>query len=471
MDRATSGLPVIGLAALCLATAGCPGGNPTEEPTPTPSAGATPTEQSTQTAPPTTPTAVPATPTAPAPTGTVTPATPTPATPTETPPDPTVDCPDQGFCDATPLCDTSTVEDVDGLSAIVAIDSGWHHILAVTDGGLVMAWGRNDYGQLGDGQIVAGGTHGPVTAGGGLTGAVAVSGGARHSLAIDGDGALWAWGDNRDGQLGDGDDPEEPHPTVPVKVSVDGAVVVQAAAGGAHSLALTEQGEVWAWGDNSHGQLGDGTTEGSRTPVQVQANWAGHGEVVDIAAGRAHSLAVLSDGTVWGWGDSDQGQLGTNHCDAAPRMTPFQIPGLSGVATVAAGYSHSLAMTGVGDVWGWGLNDHGQVGACEHGEDRGPRQALNLISAVAIDAGAQHSVALDTNGDVWVWGDNAAGQLGYEGSTDFGVCSSAPRPILHSALSGAKGATAGAFHAAAIESSDGVGAWGVFETLPVARTR
>ena len=133
-------------------------------------------------------------------------------------------------------------------------------------------------------------------------------------------------------------------------------IIVSVAAGYGHSLALTESGEVWAWGNNWYGQLGDGTTTDRYTPVLVE----GLGDVVSIAAGYGHSLAFTESGEVWAWGDNGYGQLGDG--TTTDRSIPVLVEGLGDVVSIAAGYYHSLALTASGEAWSWGNNYYGQLG-------------------------------------------------------------------------------------------------------------
>src|SRR5579875_2311898 len=164
----------------------------------------------------------------------------------------------------------------------------------------------------------------------GFTGAVGVSAGSRHSLALKEDGTVWGWGSNVDGQLGDGPGLAT---TISFPVQVIGITAAAVAAGYGHSLAVDSDGTVWAWGDNSVGELGDGTTTDRNTPVQV----SGLDNVIGIAAGASHNLAVKSDGTVWAWGSNDMGQLG-NGDTGGYSTTPVQVSGgMTNARFVAAG--------------------------------------------------------------------------------------------------------------------------------------
>lgn len=170
----------------------------------------------------------------------------------------------------------------------------------------------------------------------GLSGVKAIAAGGAHNLALKTDGTVWAWGDNTFGQLGDGSTSE--HSNTPVQVkNLSGVKAI--AAGEDYSLALKTDGTVFAWGYNWAGQLGDGTITTRYTPVAVK-NLSG---VSDIAAGRAHSLALKTDGTVRSWGDNSKGQLGDG-TSWTTRSTPVQVSNLGMVKALAAGEFHSLAI-------------------------------------------------------------------------------------------------------------------------------
>jgi len=172
--------------------------------------------------------------------------------------------------------------------------------------------------------------------------AVAVSAGQLHSLAIKADGSLWAWGDNSGGQVGDGTKKDR---YAPYKV-MDHAVA--AVAGYWHSLAIKSDGSLWAWGYNSDGQLGDGTVETRAAPVKIMDS------VVAAAAGHAHTLAVKSDGGLWAWGFDYSGQLGDGVSTADNRLSPVKV--MDSVQAVTAEGNYTMVMKKDGSVWGWGTN-------------------------------------------------------------------------------------------------------------------
>jgi len=326
------------------------------------------------------------------------------------------------------------------------VAAGWAHSLAVRSDGTVWAWGDNWYGQLGDGTTTRRTTPVQVT---GLSGVVAVAGGGgadagSHSMALTSDGTVWAWGANDCGQLGDGTTVDR---TTPVEVSgLSGVVAV--AAGFAHSLAVKSDGTVWAWGGNWYRQLGDGTTTGRTTPVQV----SGLSGVAAVAAGHAHSLGLKSDGTLWAWGGDYYGQRGTGLLPG--RSTPGSVWGLLGVDSVAAGDVHSLAALMDGSVCAWGSNASGQLGDGTTTERHAPVTVSGLSDVVAVAAGDEHSLAVKSDGTVWAWGANDRGQLG-DGTT---VDRSAP--VAVTGLSDVVAVAAGDEHSLALKSDGTVWAWG-----------
>jgi alpha-tubulin suppressor-like RCC1 family protein len=340
--------------------------------------------------------------------------------------------------------------------------------LALRDNGTIWAWGLNNLGQVGDGstdpntdtpgQVVT--TPARCQA---FLNAVAISAGGFHSLAARIDGTVWGWGDNSSGQLGTGFTGGVFN--IPVQVStVPGFTdIVNVAAGFIHSLALKSDGTVWAWGNNGSGRLGNGITGGIfNTPGQVVTSLGGPAltDVVAIAAGQVHSLALKSDGTVWAWGNNSVGQLGNG--SISPSNVPVQVLNLpADIVAIAAGFSHSLALDSSGQVWAWGLNSNGQLG---NGTTGGSSLFPNLVvtsfggpiftDVVAIAAGGLHSLALKSDGTVWDWGSNSDGQLGNGSFTDSNV------PVQVNSLTNVIDIAGGAFHSLALKNDNTIWAWG-----------
>ncbi len=276
---------------------------------------------------------------------------------------------------------SNTPVQVSGLTGVIAIAAGAGHGLALKSDGTVYAWGYNAYGQLGNGSNINRKTPVQVT---GLSGVVAIAAGYGHSLALKSDGTLQAWGYNYSGQLGNGTNTSSSTPTTVTAVSGIAAI----AAGQYHSLALKSDGTLWAWGYNHSGQLGNGTNTSSATPVAVPGFSA-----VAIAAGTSHTLAKRGDGTVWAWGYNYYGQLGNG--TTADSNTPVAVPWLSGVATIAAGQDYSLALNTDGTLWAWGDNYYGQLGTGSSQNMSGaPVQVLSMQGVLRIAAGGSHTLAL-----------------------------------------------------------------------------
>ncbi|HEX7167567.1 MAG TPA: RHS repeat-associated core domain-containing protein, partial [Acidimicrobiales bacterium] len=184
--------------------------------------------------------------------------------------------------------------------------------------------------------------------------------------------------------------------------------VISVAAGADHTLALTENGTVWAWGRNDDGQLGNGSSADSPVPVQV----SGLTDVVAISAGSYHSLAVRSNGELYAWGQNSDAQLGFGYIDYIPHVTPARVTGIPAVASVAGGGMHSLAVTTGGLAYAWGYNDVGAIGVGHYGFVGSPAPVAGLSGVSAVAAGYWHSMALKTDGTVWTWGYSTRGQLG-----------------------------------------------------------
>lgn len=274
-----------------------------------------------------------------------------------------------------------------------------------------------------------------------------ISASARHSLFVNDDGTVWAWGVNSNGQLGNGTT-ENKNVPVRVKELID---VKAVAVGSYHSLALKEDGTVWAWGKNNAGQLGDGTWEDKSQPVQVN----GLAEVKSISAGNNHSLALKEDGTVWAWGGNGSCQLGNGTTDNS--NVPVQVlerigQSLTGVKWISAGNGYSLVVKNDGTIWAWGSNGNGRLGDGTKETRILPVQAQGLTDVLMVSAGHNHSVALKNNGTVWTWGKNNQSQLGFSGDRDRII----PAPVA--GISDINYAVAGCQHSLTVKR-DGT-AWG-----------
>ena len=279
--------------------------------------------------------------------------------------------------------------------------------------------------------------------------ATGVAAGGFHSCAVTGTGGAKCWGSNQSGELGDGTTSE--HHT-PVDVSGLTSGVGALTAGFSHTCALTTSSGVKCWGGNLFGQLGDGTSNTRLAPVDVSGLTSG---AVAVAAGNSHTCALTNAGGVKCWGNNGSGQLGG--CPAPACSSPVDVSGLtSGVAAIATGFAHTCALTSVGGVKCWGLNNYGQLGDGTTTDSSTPVDVSGLTSGVAaIGAGDYHTCAVTTGGGVKCWGFNNYGQLGDGSTTDR------PAPTDVSGLAGGmRAVSAGGFHTCALTSSAGIKCWG-----------
>ncbi|MFY9616945.1 MAG: hypothetical protein WAQ31_02710, partial [Arcanobacterium sp.] len=250
---------------------------------------------------------------------------------------------------------------------LTAVSAGNYHSLAIGDNGKAYALGGNWAGQLGTGDDDGASRFSPmlVDTRSGVE-FTAVSAGYYHSLAIGDDGKTYAWGDNRYGQLGNDDEANKASRFSPVLVDTPAGVEFTAvSAGYYHSLAIGDNGQTYAWGYNSVGQLGNDDEANKATqfsPVLVDTP-AGV-EFTAVSAGYAHSLAIGDDGKTYAWGANWDGQLGTGDDDGAPRFSPVEVDTPAGVkfTAVSAGKYHSLAVGDDGKAYAWGANWFGQLG-------------------------------------------------------------------------------------------------------------
>ncbi len=329
-----------------------------------------------------------------------------------------------GTNSANPTPTPVTLPGATGPVKLMAVGS--YYSLAVTSTGQLFAWGQNDRGQLGYSTNAGTSNPNPTPAEVSLPGASGppsvVAAGENYSLVLTTTGQLYTFGDNDFGENGYAAD-TNPHPT-PTLVTIPGAngPIVEVAAGANSSLALTATGQVFGWGDNNFGALGNATndnTDVANPPTQI-AFPAEIGPVVQIAEGPDFGLAITSSGQLYTWGDNQRGQLGYP-ADSTPNPSPFQIalPGATGPPVrVAAGDSFSLVATSTGQLYVFGDNDSGEIGLPP---DTNPHPTPNLLSlpgatggVVSVAAGFNRSLAVTSSGQLYAWGFNGFGELGFD---------------------------------------------------------
>ncbi|KAH8340486.1 hypothetical protein KR067_012484, partial [Drosophila pandora] len=278
---------------------------------------------------------------------------------------------------------------------------------------------------------------------------VAVNSGGKHCLALTTEGEVYAWGEGEDGKLGHGNRVSYDRPKL--VEHLHGMSVADIACGSAHSAAITASGQVLTWGKGRYGRLGHGDSEDQLRPKLVEA-LLGY-RAIDIACGSgdAQTLCITDDDNVWSWGDGDYGKLGRGGSDGC--KLPYKIESLAGlgVIKVECGSQFSVALTKSGAVYTWGKGDFHRLGHGSVDHVRRPKKvaALQGKKIISIATGSLHCVACSDSGEVYTWGDNDEGQLG------DGTVTAIQRPRLVSALQGKHivKVTCGSAHTLALSTS------------------
>ncbi|XP_045760290.1 probable E3 ubiquitin-protein ligase HERC2 isoform X8 [Maniola jurtina] len=313
----------------------------------------------------------------------------------------------------------------------VQLVGGEQTLFAVTPDGKVYATGYGAGGRLGIGGIdsvsqptlLASIQHVFITK-------VACNSGGKHCLALSVDGEVYSWGEGEDGKLGHGNRVSYDRPKLITALS--GLEVVAIACGGAHSACLTARGRIYTWGKGRYGRLGHGDSEDQLVPKLVEA--LSSYRVIDVACGSgdAQTLCITDDDNVWSWGDGDYGKLGRGGSEGC--KLPMRIDCLKGlrVIKVECGSQFSVALCQCGSVYTWGKGDYHRLGHGSYEHVRRPMRVTGMQGKmiVSIATGSLHCVACTDTGEVYTWGDNDEGQLG------DGTTLAAQRPRLLMALQG-----------------------------------
>ena len=332
----------------------------------------------------------------------------------------------------------------------VQVSAGEDHSMALGSDGYVYAWGDGAFGQLGNNEkgyenrsSIPVRMHDGNNSSKGLA-AVQVSAGPAFSLAVDKNGNIWACGQNPYGQLGKGSTYNSWYPTR-VLFPSNTTSAVQVSAGDRHSLAVDTNGNAWAWGQNSDGQLGNGTTTDwheNPNPILVKfPKNTGTVKVSQVSAGLTTSLAIDSNGNAWAWGSNEYGQLGNGtkggYSDLPVQIQdPNDVSKVLNVVQISGGTNYSLAIDNDGNAWAWGNNEDGQLGDNTTNDRLSPVKVLDStqsetsagpwLNAAQVSAGEGHALAIDADGNAKAWGEG----YGVLGNPDAGNQSLAPVPVM-----------------------------------------
>ena len=319
--------------------------------------------------------------------------------------------------------DTGTIEITDGNKTVsisinvnalywTEIKAGYYFSVGLKSDGTIWSWGYNKYGQLGNNTEED--SHLPVQEYTASTNWQSISIGDYHVLAINTDGELWAWGRNEDGQLGNNDDNNS---SVPVQEVTKNTTWKTISAGYKHSTALKSDNTIWSWGYNNYGQIGN--NEASSTDILIptqenskSTNW------LEVSAGKYHSTALNSEGEIWSWGDNADYQLGDNNSTIDSSIPVQESFANTNWASVSAGRYHTVALNKDGEIWSWGKNDYGQLGNSSNDNSGIPVQESTTGTWSKVVAGEYHSAAFKSDNSLYLWGANDLGQLGVGTSID-----------------------------------------------------
>ncbi|KAK1258466.1 Ultraviolet-B receptor UVR8 [Acorus gramineus] len=338
---------------------------------------------------------------------------------------------------------------------IVSVTCGADHTTAYSEfGSQVYSWGWGDFGRLGHGNSSDVFSPQPVKALQNIK-IKQIACGDSHCLAVTMDGEVQSWGRNQNGQLGLGTTEDS---LVPRKIEAfKGISVKMVAAGAEHTAAVTDDGELYGWGWGRYGNLGLGDRRDRLVPEKVSI--ADSLKMAMVACGWRHTITVSSSGALYTYGWSKYGQLG--HGDFEDHLIPHQLEALSSscISQIAGGWRHTMALTSDGKLYGWGWNKFGQVGVCDNVDHCSPVHVKfpDEQKVIKISCGWRHTLAISERNNVFSWGRGTSGQLGHGDSIDRNI------PKLLEALS------ADGFNCQQIESSNEISLTGKVWVSPFER--
>ena len=341
--------------------------------------------------------------------------------------------------------------------SFIQISNKFRGIIGLRADGMVFTCGANEYGQGGDGTHVSRSI--PTQIFGTHSFKKVAAGGSNTVRGLKSDGTIWSWGWNSYGHLGHRHDISytggqyTTSYSAPISVYTGdiGLNVSKIAVCLDASIILNSSGQLWSWGNNSYGQLGDNTRTSAYIPISVSTT----DTFVDIGGGLYFQVAIRNDGLIYAWGRNDNGQLGEN--STTSRSVPVSVSTASSFVKICYGYAaHMVAIRSDGLLYAWGLNDYGQLGDNSRTARSVPVSVSTASSWVDVKLGNQRTVALRSDGKIYSWGYNAYGEVGDNSITSRSV------PVSVSLGGSYSQIGSGHFHAIAIDGSTGLlYAWGL----------
>ncbi len=348
----------------------------------------------------------------------------------------TTNCRDYGYWFGPGACYLDCQFDDGDCLSIISLDAGATHSCAIISDGTVRCWGRNQYGQLGNGTTVDSLSPVATTA---LTGARSISSGLEFTCATLVDGLVKCWGRNSHGQLGNNSTVDAQAPSQVSGITNASKVSVA----NYHACAVTTAGEVRCWGNNTYGQLGNGNTTNSLIPVTV----TGISNISNISVGLWHSCANTTTGMVYCWGSNADGKLGNGN--TIHSSTPVQVSSLNSATWISLGQNHSCALRNDGKVFCWGGNDFGQLGVGNLTSQFTPTEVIGVSGSTQVEAGEIHTCAIVSGVGAKCWGYNNYAQLGN------GTYTNSSTPVSVTNGSDFRMISGGGNHSCGIKSGDG----------------
>jgi alpha-tubulin suppressor-like RCC1 family protein len=317
--------------------------------------------------------------------------------------------------------DTATTNPED----LYTLSAGTTYISAIKTDGTLWTWGLGTFGRLGN-AVTTGSISTPITTSAGGTNWKQVSSGDQHTAAIKTDGTLWTWGRGNYGRLGNNQNFVQI--STPSTTFSGGTNWKQVSAGYRHNVAIKTDGTLWTWGNNNNGQLGTGLTTNVSTPVTTSAggtNWK------QVSAGNSHTSAIKTDGTLWTWGNGTSGQLGRLSFGSIKSTPVTTFAGGTNWAdtpttnpedlyTLSAGETHTAAIKTDGTLWIWGDGGNGRLGNAVTTDVSTPVTTFaGGTNWKQVSAGVTHTAVIKTDGTLWLWGSGGDGNLGHANTNIF----------------------------------------------------